>query len=202
MKELLEQLNDKKSSKRRSAAKKLRKLGDLSAGSYLLEALKKELKDVRTWETQYQMIMAIGECGYVEALPFIFKLSKKSFKATMIYTGIGDAIVRLSKKNDNDASSALKLFDTDNEQLINGGLRAIAVLRMRPSESEVNELVDFVSKFDINNNIRFWVIAAAAGWEGDKVHSFLKDCENSIQETTRLAVELAYKKKYKNWNPA
>lgn len=75
MDELLEQLNDKKSAKRRSEAKKLRKLGNVDAGPYLLEALQEEFKDVRTWETQYQMIMAIGEWEYKKALPFIKEIT-------------------------------------------------------------------------------------------------------------------------------
>src|SRR3984957_6504454 len=53
---LMSQLQSPHSPKRRSAAKKLRKLGDPVAGPVLLEALKRELPDIRTWETQYQMI--------------------------------------------------------------------------------------------------------------------------------------------------
>ena len=49
---LIEQLNNKASAKRRSAAKKLRNLQSKDAGPALLEALKNELKDKRTWETQ------------------------------------------------------------------------------------------------------------------------------------------------------
>jgi hypothetical protein len=56
---LMSQLQSPHSPKRRSAAKKLRKLGDPVAGPALLEALKHELPDPRTWETQYQMIMAL-----------------------------------------------------------------------------------------------------------------------------------------------
>ena len=94
MDELLEQLKDKKSAKRHSAAKKLRKLGNVGAGPYLLKALQNELKDTRTWETQYQLIMAIGECEYKKALSFIKEISKRDFDATMVYMAIGDAIVR------------------------------------------------------------------------------------------------------------
>ncbi|WP_305815346.1 HEAT repeat domain-containing protein [Photobacterium leiognathi] len=67
---LIEQLNNKASAKRRSAAKKLRKLKNKDAGPALLEALKNELKDKRTWETQYQMIMALGESGHTDGLDF------------------------------------------------------------------------------------------------------------------------------------
>ena len=81
MNEIVIQLGDKKSIKRRSAAKKLRKLKDFDAGPSILAALESELKDIRTWETQYQMIMAIGECGYKPALPFLSELAKQNFEA-------------------------------------------------------------------------------------------------------------------------
>jgi HEAT repeat protein len=120
--EIVAQLGDKKSPKRRSAAKKLRKLKDVDAGPFLLAALETELSDARTWETQYQMIMAIGECGYKPALPFLNELAKQDFEATMVYIAIGDAIVRLSTENKRDTTTILKLIDTSNEMLIDGAL--------------------------------------------------------------------------------
>jgi HEAT repeat protein len=118
MQDLYEQLKDKKSTKRRSAAKKLRKIADINAGRYLLDALKEEIKDARTWETQYQMIMAIGECDFKEALPFLLNLSTKNFESTMVYVAIGDSIVRLSKQHENDALPAINLFKSENQMLI------------------------------------------------------------------------------------
>jgi HEAT repeat protein len=56
------QLSDRASAKRRSAAKRLGKLADETAGPALLHALQREIGDRRTWETQYEMIMALGAC--------------------------------------------------------------------------------------------------------------------------------------------
>ena len=92
---LIEQLQHKSSAKRRAAAKKLRKLKAKEAGPALLAALKNELKDKRTWETQYQMIMALGESGYTESLEFLIQLAGQEFEATMVYVAIGDSIIRL-----------------------------------------------------------------------------------------------------------
>jgi len=47
----IRQLNERRSAKRRSAAKHLRKMADPKACSPLLAALKDELRDQRTWET-------------------------------------------------------------------------------------------------------------------------------------------------------
>lgn len=139
MNEIMEQLRDKKSQKRRSAAKKLRKLKDINAGPYLLAALENELNDERTWETQYQMIMAIGECDYKPALPFLNGLVKQDNKATMLYVAIGDAIVRLSTENERDTATIFKLIDIGNEALIEGAFRAMAMLKMIPGDSEIEK---------------------------------------------------------------
>ncbi|MEU8670022.1 HEAT repeat domain-containing protein [Streptomyces anulatus] len=69
--EAISQLQDRSSAKRRSAAKRLRRLGDPSAGPALLEALKNEVRDSRTWETQYQMTMALGTCGSPSDLSYL-----------------------------------------------------------------------------------------------------------------------------------
>jgi HEAT repeat protein len=199
--ELIPQLKNKKSANRRSAAKKIRKSKNVVAGPFLLEAIKNEIKDSRTWETQYQIIMAIGECDFKEALPYLIELSKKPFEATFVYTAIGDAIVRLSNNNEY-AKAAVQLFDTQNESLIDGGLRAIAMMRIVPTQQEVSQIIKFVSKFDRDDGIRFWVIAACPGWSGSEVDAFIEDSMKSTRSDFKVATELAKQKKYKKWNPA
>jgi len=153
-------LEDKRSPKRRSAAKRLRKLGDVAAGPALLKRLKTEVLDPRTWETQYQLIMAIGECKYLIALPFLEALSKTKFEATMIYVAIGDALVRA----------------------------IVAIL-------------EFVSKFEIDHGIRFWPLAASAGWHGDNVRKYISECSQSHREDLQHAAKFADEGKYYNWRP-
>jgi HEAT repeat protein len=199
--EIVAQLGDKKSPKRRSAAKKLRKLKDVDAGPSLLAALETELNDARTWETQYQMIMAVGECGYKPALPFLNELAKKDFKATMVYVAIGDAIVRLSIENKRDTTTIFKLFDTSNDMLIDGALRAMAMLKMVPSDSHIEKIINYVAAREMNQGIHFWVVAAAPGWSGARVEEYLDYCAKSPQEEITSAVALARKNKYKQWNP-
>src|SRR5213595_3632573 len=100
-------LSDKRSAKRRSGAKNLRRLQDPGACPELLMALEKEVLDPRTWETQYQMVMALGECGCSSALPALEQLAEqvtegKGALEPMVYTAVGDALVRLGRKHDND----------------------------------------------------------------------------------------------------
>ena len=201
MNEIVTQLGDNKSTRRRSAAKKLRKLKDVDAGPSLLAALETELKDVRTWETQYQLIMAIGECGYKPALPFLNELAKQDFEATMVYVAIGDAIVRLSIENKRDTTPIFKLLDTGNDMLIDGSLRAMAMLKMVPSNDHIEKIINYVAARKLNQGIHFWVVAAAPGWSGAKVEEYLDYCAKSSREEITCAVAMARKNKYKKWSP-
>ena len=107
---LIQQLTDSKSANRRSAAKKIRKSGDPDAGNALLSALKKELGDERTWETQYQMIMALGYCLHTDAIEFLESLSKEG-RFGMVQMAIGDALFRLSGGASGDLSKALEFIE-------------------------------------------------------------------------------------------
>lgn len=201
MEEVVQQLKDTKSPKRRSAAKKLRKAKISGAGPYLLEALQKELNDPRTWETQYQMIMALGECDYRPALPFLRELAERNFEATMIYLALGDAIVRLSAETLNDAEPVMELLQSRNDMLADGALRAMAMMHMVPSDEQISKIIDFVSALQSDHHLRFWVAAAAPGWEGKEVDEFISQCANSTRSDLCEAAKFAVKGKYRKWQP-
>jgi len=198
---MISQLQDKKSPKRRSAAKKLRKLKNIDAGPSLLSALKEELKDSRTWETQYQMVMAIGECGYKPALEFLKSLAHQTFEATMIYVAIGDAIQRLSMQHEQDVTSVFEAIDSGNDMLVDGAIRAMAMLKMLPVDLHIEKIINYVTAKNKNDGMHFWVLAAAPGWSGLKVEEYLDFCSTSKRDEITNAVELARKQKYKKWSP-
>jgi hypothetical protein len=199
--EIISQLKDKKSPKRRSAAKKLRKLKNIDAGPFLLSALEEELKDLRTWETQYQMVMAIGECGYKPALDFLQALGHRKFEATMVYVAIGDAIQRLSMKNEQDVTAVFDAIDSGNDMLVDGAIRAMAMLKMVPVDLHIEKIINYVTAQNKNDGMHFWVLAAAPGWSGKKIEEYLVFCATSKRDEITNAVELARKQKYKNWSP-
>lgn len=199
--EMISQLKDKKSAKRRSAAKKLRKLKNGDAGPFLLSALKEELKDSRTWETQYQMVMAIGECGYKPALDFLKSMAHQTLEATMVYLAIGDAIQRLSMQNEQDVTSIFKAIESGNFMVTDGALRSMAMLKMVPAEIDIERIIDHVAAQGKNDGINFWVLAAAPGWSGKKVEEYLHFCSASKRDEITNAVGLAQKHKYKKWSP-
>jgi len=197
---LLEELRAKQSPKRRSAAKKLRKIADPAAGPNLLVALQNEVDDPRTWETQYQIAMALGESGYVQAIPFIEELSRRDFEATMLYVALGDAFVRLSSGN--KIVAVLRLIDgAGHRMLVDGALRAMAMLRLVPSEPEILRILAYATPLAANDGNRFWIIAACPGWPKTITRPFLDACAKANRPDFQEALALAESGKYKTWRP-
>jgi len=142
---LTAQLRHKASAKRRSAAKRLRKLGLASACPALLDALQHELRDERTWETQYQMVMALGASSCTTALSLLRELAQRRMNATMVLVAVGDAIVRLARRFEHDPDPVLEVLGIDNEpSLFDGALRAVAMLHLRFHPEVVEKLLDHV----------------------------------------------------------
>jgi len=131
------------------------------------------------------MIMALGTCCVRGAVPYLEELATWPFEATMVYTSIGDALVRLSRTHEHDASKAVVLLRSGNERLIDGALRAVAMLRMKPSVAEVDAILRFVQSLTLEDGLRFWPAAAAAGWTGKLRDAFLADCSRSSRQDLR-----------------
>ena len=79
--ELLAGLNDKSSARRRSAARKIGKGRNPAAGEALHAAFLKEQRDSRTWETQVEMIEALGLLGHKEAFASMKAIITANFSA-------------------------------------------------------------------------------------------------------------------------
>lgn len=198
---LIEQLGNKSSAKRRSAAKKLRKLKVKVAGPALLAALKIELRDKRTWETKYHMIMALGESGYVESLDFLLQLTEQVFEATMVHTAAGDAITTLEQSHNRAPYSLSIWIDMDKKSLVEGGIRSLAMNKLTPEDALINKIIDYAQQPD-NINMDFWVAAASPGWPINLTNDFLHNCLLlSPLEDTKKAANSALKRKYLKWNP-
>jgi len=145
--------------------------------------------------------MALGECGYEPALPLLSELRNEVIEATMVYVAIGDSLVRLSKPEQNDVSAVLEILEGENRMLSNGALRAMAMLKLIPSDSDANAILQYARACEVNDGTHFWVVAAAPGWSGPQLESYLNYCEKSERQDIIDALLLARKKKYKKWNP-
>jgi HEAT repeat protein len=174
---LLEQLKERHSAKRRSAAKGLRQIGDPKTCEILIEALKSELRNQRTWETLYQMIMALGECECRQALPLAQELAKHPFYHTTILLAVGEALVRLGRKFAHDPSPVIQILahaSDYHDLLVQGVLRAVAALKLQFEPEVVKEIISRALELK-NDGAIFWTAAACPGWnwKDESIRRFL-----------------------------
>jgi hypothetical protein len=211
LEEAIALLHHPRSKKRESGAKRLRKFADPRAGAALLAALEKEVLDSRTWSAQCHMILALGFCEYRPALPFLWKLARRETEHTTLYSALGDAIVRIGPESDHDMAPVFEAIGTRRFQLIDGALRAMAMLRMVPTDAEIVELIRIAELPEAvealrgypndPTGLRKWVAAAAAGWPQELVRDFLERCVTTTDHGLRLAAEQSLKGKYVKWRP-
>ncbi len=196
VRQLIAQLSDPKSSARRSAAKKLRKLRDPTAGPALLDALKTEMTGRRPWETRYQMIMALGYCGCKEALPFLNELAERDFEATILTMALGHTIVRLQMKSLDDEQPIRGILQAKKPELLQGALQAMGAIGMTVGEKLAGTILDATSELGQGMGEDHWKLylcAAASSWPGTRVRRFLQGCQkhsdSNIREAATMALE-------------
>ncbi|MGY5007207.1 HEAT repeat domain-containing protein [Streptomyces sp. 900105755] len=190
------QLSDRASAKRRSAAKRLGKLADETAGPALLHALQREIRDRRTWETQYEMIMAIGACGYRPAIGFLAELAQEPTDATALHLALGDSIVRLRSPQDGFAAPLEWCLGRGDPSLVDGALRAIAALRAVLDAGTVDRVLDFLDQLDPYDGLRYWAAVAAVEWPGDRVRTFLESCAGGPRKDVADAATTSLEKRH------
>lgn len=170
------QLRDSASAKRRSAAKRLQKLADETAGPELLHALQREVGDRRTWETQYEMIMALGACGYRPAVGFLEHLAQQPMEDTAQHFALGDSIMRLRSPQEGSTAPLQWCLDRGNPSLLDGALHAVAELHEPLGPETIDRVLDFLDPLGPYDGLRFWAAVAATKWPGDRVRTFLESC--------------------------
>ena len=172
----------------------------VEAGAALTDALKREMRDPRTWETQYHMVMALAESGATNSLPLLHEIADMHLEHTMVLVAAGDAITRFEYRNSIAYRSLRQWLDKNAKPLIEGGFRAVAMLHLTPEKELIDKIIAYVSRPD-NEHLRFWVAAACPAWDGDGVSDFLQKCLEDPLDDTRRAAEAALEKKYLKWKP-
>jgi len=118
----------------------------------------------------------------------------------MPYLAIGDALVRLCRGN--KIAIILRLIEERrHSMLIDGAFRAMAMLRLVPSEEEMSRILDYAASLSVNDGNRFWIVAACPGWPASTTERFLEDTANSTRTDVHEAILLAQSGKYKVWHP-
>lgn len=187
-------LGDKRSTKRRSAAKRLRKSAAPESVEPLLSALEKEVTDKRTWETQYHMIMALGSCKASAAVPLLESILALPLEP-MVHVAAGDALVRCSDDLDVAMVDAMR---SGSLPRVEGAIRAVAMTQAVPSSEVVASVFKFASG-PKHHQLRF--AAASPGWPMHAKSRFLNVCVVEGDADTRRAATAALKGRYLKWSP-
>ena len=193
-------MNSSKSEIRRKAAIRIRELNLVELGDNLYNAYQKEKQDKRTWETQTQMIRALGTIGYKKALPEINTIIEKNEKLDMITFVAALSYVRLMKKSPNDVLPIIYLMKEGQLSVLCGAMAALTFDNMVPTDKEIAEIIKTIESFDEDkihvkgvHDPRKYLISAMSLWKIELTQSFL----NKYADTNFLKtnVEETLKKK-------
>lgn len=176
-----QELADPKSSIRKNAAKKIGKKKIIELSSDLFNAYLKEKKDVRTWETQTEMIIAMGKIGYLEIISNIEDIINENKEFDRITSACALTYVRLKRKEINDALPVIDLIKKGKLSVMNGAASALTYDDMIPSDKEILELIDvFNQKQEMefshigSSDPRSYLISAMSKWKKELTVDYLK----------------------------
>ncbi len=204
--EIKSKLQSTKSADRRRAAveigkTKLTDLADDLYRAYLVEAT-----DTRTWETQVQMILALGLLDYKIALKEIEQIVRTNKPNDMITYAAAQSYVRLKRQSLTDASPALELLQFGGLSTVDGCLNPLGYDKMQPDEKQIKELIKL--SWDLHKHKdrlgqesgycdpRYGLAAACAGWDHQLTRAFLEHCLATGDTPLKYVSENSLKGKY------
>jgi hypothetical protein len=170
--EILERLNSTKSSDRRRAAKEIGKKIIIELGDELYKKYVEEIKDKRTWETQCEMIKALGIINYKKSLKNIEKIVQENIPHDAITICAATAYVQLKRQSLNDGLPVLELLEFGHISAIVGVLMALAYDQMVPDNNTIEKIIklcwDMKNHKDVTVGIsdgRKYLAIACANWD-------------------------------------
>ena len=129
--EIKVKLQSTKSDDRKRAVKEIGKLNLIGFAHDLYQAYLKETKYKRTWETQVEMILALGLIDYKNALAEIDTIIRANNQHDMITYAAAQTYVRLKRKSHSDASPVLELLQFGGLSTVSGCLNPLGYDRMQ-----------------------------------------------------------------------
>jgi hypothetical protein len=99
-------------------------------------------------------------------------------------------------------SSIISFLDnkSKNPFVIEGLIRAIAMLKLIPSREDIEQIIAYGNMEDVAENHRTWIASAAADWTSNSVVCFLNKCVTSDNQQTRRAAKCSLRKEYLEWS--
>ncbi len=184
--EILEKLNSKKSADRRRGAKEIGKRKLHHLGGELYEKYLTERLDKRTWETQCEMIKALGSIDFKHAIHEVEQIVRANVPHDAVTSIASMTWVRLKRKSINDGSPILELLEFGGVSVIQGALLALAMDQMKPDANEIRSIL--LKCKDIHKHkdrlghefglidSRLFLAIACANWELELTNDFLNHC--------------------------
>lgn len=194
--EIKTKLHSTKSVDRKRAVKEIGKLKLTDFGDDLYQAYLKEVKDTRTWETQVEMILALGLLDYKNALTEIEQIVSTNLPYDMITYAAAQSYVRLKRQSLTDASPAIELLRFGGLSIVGGCLNPLGYDKMQPDENQIKELITL--SWDLYKHKdrlgheggyydpRYGLAAACAGWDIQLTNDFLIHCLATADGDTPL----------------
>lgn len=172
---LIAGLSHSRSPKRRSAARRMRKTGDSRFCEALLAALVRERKDVRTWETQYQMVMALGHCGCQQSMAVLTDWMSSKIEASALYSALGDAFYRLASESPSDLAPFRRAVVAGDHRVVEGVLQGMQSVGARLTDSDVHEVIGYARSGHCSDGGTRVILTGAALWESPALRPFLEE---------------------------
>lgn len=194
--ELKERLLSKRSADRRSAAKHIAKEQITSLSGTLFAAYTKERNDKRTWETQVEMIKAIGKLNYKPAFTEIEAVVMQNLPHDTVTIFAARTYVQLKRTSLNDGKPVLHLLNSGRLSVVTGALMALSIDRMVPERDDCKDIIRACWDFNQHPDRigqeyglidpRNYLAAACAGWDIQLTAGFLHHCISTAFDTNRF----------------
>jgi hypothetical protein len=190
--EYIEELSTKSAPRIKKAAAKISKQRLDGYEASLLDALKSIIDKPRSWQAQSEVIRALGIANCIAASAYLRDLAQLQFDSTVLYRDLGFAICLLEDIPNNRLDFLKETLSSGNELLIAGACSALLFSRYIPSDSDIDTIIESISKIDTNEGQvitpRCYIAALAYLWPKNKTKGFLEYC---MQSNWQGLVEIA-----------
>lgn len=193
---IIKNLNSAKTVDRKRAAKDITKYKTVELGEALYEKYLIEKLDKRTWETQCEMILALGAVDFKKAIYEIEQIVRANLAHDMITSVSAMVYVQLKRKSINDGNPVLELLEFGSISVISGALKALAVDQMKPNRDEIQQILLHCK--DLNKHpdrigyeygiidCRLYLAIACANWDIELTKNFLNHCIDTAYDLDRF----------------
>lgn len=181
--ELKEELESKSAPKIKKAASKVFKKKIVGYEELLLASLKYLIEKPKSWQSQSEVIKAIGVTGTEKSLPYLKELVNHKFESTVLYRDLGFSICLLNDIANEHLEYAISNVDSSNDLLLSGICAAILYSGFVPSKKDIEIIVSSVENRDSNEGPmitpRCYIAAACYSWPSALIGAFLNKCTES-----------------------